>query len=64
VIPPAGAGLIVRMATDPSFAGRSSGYYTVQNAKLISPVSTADDAVLQAELWSHPERLLRGHTDR
>jgi len=62
--PARGAGPIVRMATNPSFAGRSGGYYSVQNAKQDQPVSTADDAVLQAELWSHTERLLDGQTDR
>jgi NAD(P)-dependent dehydrogenase (short-subunit alcohol dehydrogenase family) len=60
--PGRGAALIVRMATEPAFAGRSGGYYTVQGATRISPVHPADDANLRAALWSHTERLLDGQT--
>ena len=60
--PRRGAALIVRMATEPAFAGRSGGYYTVQGAKRISPVHPADDAMVRAALWSHTERLLDGQT--
>ena len=60
--PARGAGLIVRLATDRSFCGRSGGYYTGQQAKLIRPASPGDDAGVQAELWLQTERLIDGRT--
>src|ERR1700730_1905930 len=60
--PARGAGLIVRLATDRSFGGRSGGYYTGQQAKLIRPASPGDDAGVQAELWLQTERLIDGRT--
>jgi NAD(P)-dependent dehydrogenase (short-subunit alcohol dehydrogenase family) len=56
--PRRGAGLIVKLATDPSFAGQSGGYYTVKGTKRIVPVHPGDDPVWQGRLWTETERLL------
>jgi NAD(P)-dependent dehydrogenase (short-subunit alcohol dehydrogenase family) len=56
--PARGAGLIVKLATDPQFAGQSGGYYTVKDTQRIAPVRPGDDADLQAQLWSDTETLL------
>ncbi|WP_226872854.1 Rossmann-fold NAD(P)-binding domain-containing protein [Microbispora sitophila] len=41
--PARGAGLIVTLATDPAFAGRTGGYYTVRKTRQIQPASPGDD---------------------
>ncbi|MEU8238286.1 SDR family NAD(P)-dependent oxidoreductase [Actinoplanes missouriensis] len=56
--PARGAGLIVALATDPAFAGRSGGYYTVRGTRQIRPVAPGDDPDLQRLLWEETERLL------
>ncbi|ROO85486.1 short-subunit dehydrogenase [Actinocorallia herbida] len=58
--PARGAGLIVALAADPSFAGRTGGYHTVRGTRLIRPSAPADDPALQALLWDETERLLDG----
>jgi NAD(P)-dependent dehydrogenase (short-subunit alcohol dehydrogenase family) len=57
--PARGARLIVKLATDPSFAGRSGGYYGVRGTRLLTPVAPAEDAKLRAQLWTETEKLLR-----
>ncbi|SDZ15425.1 SDR family NAD(P)-dependent oxidoreductase [Herbiconiux ginsengi] len=56
--PRRGAGLIVKLATDPSFAGRSGGYYSVKGTRRLVPTRPGDDPEWQARLWSETERLL------
>ena len=59
--PRRGAGLIVKLATDPSFAGRSGGYYSVRDTRRLVPTSPGDDTEWQAQLWTDTERLLDAH---
>lgn len=56
--PQRGADLIVRLATDPSFAKRSGEYWTVRGPRRIHPAHPADDVDLQRRLWEETERLL------
>ena len=58
--PARGSGLIVRLATDPSFAGRSGGYYGVKNTTRLMPVHPGSEHRLQAQLWEDTEALLGG----
>jgi hypothetical protein len=58
--PARGAGLIVALATDPAFAGRTGGYYTVRGTRRIQPTPPGDDPERQAALWRETQRLLRG----
>ena len=60
--PARGAGLIVKLATDPSFAGISGGYYGVRGTRRLTPVAPAGDPKLQAQLWTETEKLLRART--
>ncbi|WP_423464159.1 SDR family NAD(P)-dependent oxidoreductase [Promicromonospora sp. MS192] len=59
--PRRGAGLIVRLATDPAFAGVSGGYYTVRHDRALIPAAPADDQDARARLWDQTEELLRPH---
>jgi NAD(P)-dependent dehydrogenase (short-subunit alcohol dehydrogenase family) len=56
--PARGAGLIVKLATDPYFTGKSGGYYTVKDTKRLTPVHPGDDANLQSQLWTDTEKLI------
>lgn len=56
--PRRGADLIVRLATDLSFHGRTGEYWTVRGPRAIRPVAPGDDPALHAELWEHTERIL------
>lgn len=56
--PARGAGLIVKLATDPYFTGQSGGYYTVKDTRRLAPVHPGGDAHLQAQLWADTETLL------
>ena len=56
--PSRGAELIVRLATDPEFAGRSGEYWTVRGPRAIVPVAPGNDPVRQRELWDATERIL------
>ncbi|NAS20267.1 SDR family NAD(P)-dependent oxidoreductase [Herbidospora sp. NEAU-GS84] len=58
--PARGAALIVALAADPAFAGRTGGYYSVPGARPIRPAPPADDPGLRARLWRETERLLDG----
>ncbi|MEV4278636.1 SDR family NAD(P)-dependent oxidoreductase [Actinoplanes xinjiangensis] len=57
--PAHGAGLIVTLATDPGFAGRTGGYHTVRDARQIRPTPPGDDPERQALLWRETERILQ-----
>ena len=56
--PARGAGLIVKLATDPYFTGKSGGYYTVKDTKRLTPVHPGDDPNLQSQLWTDTEKLI------
>ncbi|MFF9563677.1 SDR family NAD(P)-dependent oxidoreductase [Leifsonia sp. NPDC014704] len=56
--PARGAGLIVRLATDPAFAGRTGEYYSVGSAKPLTPAHPSGDVEWQQRLWAETERLL------
>jgi NAD(P)-dependent dehydrogenase (short-subunit alcohol dehydrogenase family) len=61
--PARGAGIIVRLATDPQFRGTTGGYFSVKNAKPLMPVSPGESQELQASLWEHTEQLLASRDD-
>lgn len=61
--PRRGAGLIVALATDPAFAGRSGGYYSVKGTRRLVPAPPGGDAAWQSRLWTETERLLVGSRD-
>ncbi|WP_432974833.1 SDR family NAD(P)-dependent oxidoreductase [Dactylosporangium sp. CA-233914] len=56
--PVRGAGLIVALATDPGFTGRSGGYYTIRGTRQIQPTPPGNDPNLQARLWHETQQLL------
>lgn len=56
--PSRGAGLIVKLASDPSFSGVNGGYFTARNTKRLTPVHPAGDPEWQARLWADTEKLL------
>jgi len=58
-----GAGLIVKLATDPTFDGVTGGYYTVKNTRALRPVFPADDDGARRHLWRETEQLLRPYID-
>ena len=56
--PNRGAAIITRLATDPAFADRSGGYFSVKDGKpLVCPEPGRGEAV-QRELWEATEKLL------
>ncbi|UFS58003.1 SDR family NAD(P)-dependent oxidoreductase [Subtercola endophyticus] len=56
--PRRGAGLIVKLATDPCFAGQNGGYYTVKKTERLIPIHPGNDTAWQARLWADTEHLL------
>ena len=58
--PARGAGLIVALAVEPAFAGRTGGYYSVRGRRRLDPAPPGDDPQRQAELWRETERIVRG----
>jgi len=56
--PRRGAGLIVKLATGSDFEGCNGGYYTVKDAKRLTPIHPGGDAGWQEKLWTETERLL------
>ncbi len=49
--PERGAGIIVRLASDPAFAEVSGGYFSVKNAQPLVPVAPGADRQAQQTLW-------------
>jgi NAD(P)-dependent dehydrogenase (short-subunit alcohol dehydrogenase family) len=49
--PRRGAGIIVKLATDPAFAETASGYYSVKTAGPLDPPEYGRSEKIQAELW-------------
>lgn len=57
--PRRGAGIIVRLATDPAFGRTTGGYFAVGDTRPLTPVAPAGDVSVQRELWSATAALLR-----
>ena len=49
--PERGAGIIVRLASDPAFADVRGGYFSVSGARPLVPVAPGADAQAQQALW-------------
>jgi NAD(P)-dependent dehydrogenase (short-subunit alcohol dehydrogenase family) len=49
--PARGAGIIVSLASDPAFAGVTGGYFSVSDARRLSPVAPGDDPQALQTLW-------------
>ncbi|WP_405849596.1 SDR family NAD(P)-dependent oxidoreductase [Streptomyces niveus] len=56
--PRKGAGIIVRLATDPAFAHTSGGYFSVRDAKPLECPEPGRDPRVQKELWDQTMALL------
>ncbi|WP_020017848.1 SDR family NAD(P)-dependent oxidoreductase [Promicromonospora sukumoe] len=56
--PARGAGIITRLATDPAFATRTGGYYSVRDARPLDCPEPGRAAAVQRELWDATEALL------
>jgi len=53
-----GAGIIVRLSTDPAFGSVTGGYFAAKDAKPLLPGPPADDANARQELWTATSALL------
>src|SRR5260370_38652812 len=49
--PERGAGIIVRLASDPAFAEVTGGYFSVKDARPLVPVAPGADRQAQQALW-------------
>jgi NAD(P)-dependent dehydrogenase (short-subunit alcohol dehydrogenase family) len=49
--PERGAGIIVRLASDPTFANITGGYFSVTDGRPLVPASPGDDPKAQHDLW-------------
>jgi len=49
--PERGAGIIVRLTSDPAFAEVTGGYFAVKNTRPLVPVAPGDDRQAQQALW-------------
>jgi NAD(P)-dependent dehydrogenase (short-subunit alcohol dehydrogenase family) len=56
--PGRGAGIITRLATDPAFAFRTGGYYSVKDARPLQCPEPGRSPAAQRELWEATEKLL------
>ncbi|MFF0223673.1 SDR family NAD(P)-dependent oxidoreductase [Streptomyces sp. NPDC004629] len=56
--PRKGAGIIVRLATDPAFAHADGGYFSVRDAKPLECPEPGRDESVQGELWAETVALL------
>ncbi|MFE7506125.1 SDR family NAD(P)-dependent oxidoreductase [Promicromonospora sp. NPDC057488] len=56
--PARGAGIITRLATDPAFATRTGGYFSVRDARPLRCPEPGRAAAVQRELWEATEALL------
>jgi NAD(P)-dependent dehydrogenase (short-subunit alcohol dehydrogenase family) len=58
--PRRGAGIIVRLATDPAFAETTSGYFSVKDAAPLACPEPGRSRRIQADLWETTATLLDG----
>jgi NAD(P)-dependent dehydrogenase (short-subunit alcohol dehydrogenase family) len=49
--PERGAGIIVRLATDPAFGQQTGAYFSVKGARVLTPVGPADSEKVRRQLW-------------
>lgn len=56
--PARGAGIITRLATDPAFATRTGGYFSVRDARPLQCPEPGRSEAVQRELWEATEKLL------
>jgi NAD(P)-dependent dehydrogenase (short-subunit alcohol dehydrogenase family) len=56
--PRLGAGIIVRLATDPAFAGITGGFFAVEGAKPLECPAVGRDEAVQRALWDVTAELL------
>lgn len=56
--PARGAGIVVRLATDPAFGLRTGAYVSVRNAADLTPVAPANSATERRALWETTAQLL------
>ncbi|TCV97648.1 short-subunit dehydrogenase [Luteibacter rhizovicinus] len=56
--PERGAGIIVKLATDPEFGLVSGGYFSVKDTKPLVPIAAGNDISARKELWSITSALL------
>ncbi|MFF3501675.1 SDR family NAD(P)-dependent oxidoreductase [Streptomyces sp. NPDC003247] len=59
--PRKGAGIIVRLATDPALARTSGGYFSVRDARPLECPEPGRDARAQRNLWDETMALLTAH---
>jgi NAD(P)-dependent dehydrogenase (short-subunit alcohol dehydrogenase family) len=59
--PRKGAGIIVRLATDPALAGTSGGYFSVRDARPLLCPEPGRNPRVQRELWDETMALLAAH---
>ncbi|GAA3709406.1 SDR family NAD(P)-dependent oxidoreductase [Nonomuraea antimicrobica] len=62
--PRKGAGIIVRLATDPAFAETSGGYLSVRDAQPLQCPEPGRDPRVQRELWDETVTLVADREDR
>jgi hypothetical protein len=55
-----GAGIIVRLATDPAFAETTGGYFFVKDATPLACPEPGRSNKIQADLWETTARLVDG----
>jgi NAD(P)-dependent dehydrogenase (short-subunit alcohol dehydrogenase family) len=58
--PRRGAGIIVRLATDPAFADTTGGYFSAKDAKPLTCPEPGRSQRIQADLWEATASLLDG----
>jgi NAD(P)-dependent dehydrogenase (short-subunit alcohol dehydrogenase family) len=56
--PRRGAGIIVRLATDPDVTSASGGYFSVKQAESMEPAHPADNPTACEDLWSTTSALI------
>lgn len=56
--PKRGAGIIVRLATDPAFGTTTGGYFSVKDAAPLMPVAPANDSEIRKALWALSKQIL------
>lgn len=59
--PKRGAGIIMRLATDPEFETVSGGYFSVKDGAPLIPAAPGNDPHARQTLWAATEWLLRAH---
>ncbi|MCU1683839.1 MAG: short-chain dehydrogenase [Amycolatopsis sp.] len=57
--PHLGAGIIVRLATDPAFADSTGGYFAVKDTKPLPCPELGRDETVQRALWEATAALFR-----